>query len=903
MPDWKQAIRRRLAQAQLAPPREAEIVEELAQHLDDRYEESRAAGATEEHAYRAALAELNDGELLAQELRRVERQAMAEPLALGADVRRAHILAGLWQDLRYGARMLRKSPGFTAVALLTLALGVGANTAIFSVVNAVLLRPLPYKDPERLVRLSEYHEKAPGMSVSYPNYLDWREQQTSFELMAATRPGAYNLSGEGEPERLAGSHISPEFFKVLGVEPALGRSFTEEENRPGAGRVAVISHGLWQRRFGSDPNILGRALTLNGEPYTIVGVTRQGFVYGSPVDVYVPLGSLVDKMMLMRYNHAGIYVLARMKPGVTAEDALREMKTVAARLEAQYPDTNTGHTVTLQPLDEFFVGNVRPALLLLLGAVGLVLLIACANVANLLLARAAARGREIAIRTALGASRLRVVRQLLVESLLLSLAGGAAGLLLAVWSVNFLRTAAEGNLPATAEVGLDSNVLLFTLLVSLLTGLVFGLAPALQVARADLNSALKEGAPSQTGGRSRQRVRSGLVVAEVALSLLLLVGAGLLLKSFARLRETPLGFEPAGLLTMQVSRSIGKGQSPASALAYFDQMRERVGALPGVKAVAYSEGLPQLGAAETLAAVEGRPGTESGPPLAVRYTTSPGYLEAMGIRLLRGRFFDERDTLKSPRVAVVDEEFARALFPGEDPVGQRLAGFAPEGVPPAEIVGLVEHVNNYGVGQTETTKPQVYFAFKQIPERYIGDVIGRGIFVTARTEGDPAALAPAVRRESNAIDPAQPLYRMRTMEDVMANSIATQRLSATLLAFFAAVALVLAAVGIYGVMSYTVTQRRHEIGVRMALGAQRRDVLRLVVRQGMALAFVGVALGLLGALWLTRLLESLLFRVRPTDPLIFTSVPVLLSLVALLACYLPARRATKVDPLTALRCE
>jgi putative ABC transport system permease protein len=809
----------------------------------------------------------------------------------------------LWKDIRFAARMLWKGRGVTAVAVAALALGVGANTAVFSVVNAALLKPLPYREPERLVRISEDSKAIPGMSVSYPDFLDWRRQQTSFELMAATQPASYNLSGGGEPERLAGRNVSPEFFAVLGVEPALGRSFTEEENRPGAGRVAVISHGLWQRRFGSDPSILGRALTLNGEPYTVVGVTRRGFVYGAPVDVYVPLGSLVDRMMMMRANHPGIYVVARLKPGVTAEGALRELKAIAARLEAQYPDSNAGVTAALQPLSEFFVGDVRPSLLVLLGAVGLVLLIACANVANLLLARAASRGREIAIRTALGASRLRVMRQLLVESMLLSLAGGAAGLLLAVWSVDFLRTAASENLPPTAEVGLDANVLLFTLGVTLLTGLAFGLAPAVQASRADLNAALKEGSRSQTGGRSRRRVRSALVVAEVALSLLLLVGAGLLLKSFARLREAPLGFEPAGLLTMQVSRSVGRGEPPARALAYFDELRRRAGSLPGVKAVAYSAGLPQLGAIETTTWVEGRPDPGPGKaPQAVLYITSPGYLDAMGIRLVRGRFFDDGDTLSAPRVAVVDEEFARALFPGEDPVGQRLKGFEAEGVPPAEIVGVVGHVNNYGLNQAEPVKSQLYYAFKQIPEHLLGEVLG-GVYVAARAEGDPAALAPPVRRESRAIDPAQPVYRVRTMEEVLAGSIATQRLSATLLTFFAAVALALAAVGIYGVMSYAVTQRRHEIGIRMALGAQGRDVLLMVVGQGMLLALLGLGLGLLAALALTRLLEGLLYGVSATDPFVFASVPVVLGAVALLANLVPARRAMRVDPLVALRHE
>jgi putative ABC transport system permease protein len=798
----------------------------------------------------------------------------------------------LLKDFRFAARMLWKNRGVTAVAVVALALGVGANTAVFSVVNAALLKPLPYHEPGRLVRLSEDSERVPGMSVSYPNFLDWRAQAASFERMAATQPGSYNLSGAGEPERLQGRNVSPEFFSVLGVEPALGRSFAEEENRPGAGRVAVISHGLWQRRFGSDPGILGRALTLNGEPYTVVGVTPKGFVYGVPTDVFVPIGSLVDEMMSMRANHPGIYVVARLKPGVTPEGALGEMKTIASRLEAQYPDSNAGNTVALKPLAEFFVGDVRPALLVLLGAVGLVLLIACANIANLLLARAAVRGREIAIRTALGASRLRVMRQLLVESLLLALVGGAAGLLLAVWGIDLLRPMAAENLPATAVVGLDANVLLFTLGVSLLTGLVFGLAPA-----------LKEGARSQTGGASRRRVRSALVVAEVALSLVLLAGAGLLLKSFARLRGAELGFEPAGLLTMQVSRAVPKGEPPARAVAYFDGLRERVSALPGVKAVAYAAGLPQLGATETTAWVEGRPEPPPGTkPQSVLYITSPGYLDALGIRLVRGRFFDERDTLRAPRVAVVDEAFARAFFPGEEALGQRLQGFEAENIPPAEIVGVVEHVNHYGLNAAEPVVPQLYYPFKQTPEQYLGEVLS-GVHVVARAAGDPAALAPPVRRESRAVDPAQPLYRVRTMEDVVAESISTQRLSATLLAFFAAVALLLAGVGIYGVMSYAVTQRRHEIGVRMALGARPRDVLRLVVGQGMALTLVGLAVGLAGAFALTRVLSSLLYGVSATDPFVFLTVPFALAAVALAANLVPARRAMRVDPLVALRYE
>ncbi|MDT7806515.1 MAG: hypothetical protein QOJ70_328 [Acidobacteriota bacterium] len=811
----------------------------------------------------------------------------------------------LWKDVRFAARMLWKNRAVTAVAVIALALGVGANTAVFSVVNAVLLKPLPYKDPGRLVRMSEDSERMPLMSVSYPNFLDWRAQQTVFERMAAMQPASYNLSGEGEAERLQGRNVSPEFFSVLGVEPALGRTFTEEENAPGRGRVAIISHGLWQRRFGGDRNIIGRALTLNGEPYTVVGVTPPNFLYGVPTEVFVPIGSVADKMMLMRGNHPGIYVLARMKPGVTVEGAREEIKTIAARLAAQYPDSNTGNTAALQPLSDFFVSDIRPSLLILLASVGLVLLIACANVANLLLARAATRGREIAIRTALGASRLRVMRQLLTESVLLALVGGGVGLLLAMWSIDLLRSMASGNLPPTAVIGLDANVLLFTLGVSILTGLVFGLAPAIQASRTDLNSSLKEGGRSQAGGGiARQRVRSALVVSEVALSLLLLVGAGLLVKSFMRLRDAPLGFEPRGLLTMHVSRTVGKGESPARSLAYFDELSARVASLPGVKAVTYAAGMPQLSASETAVAVEGRPQPPPGKmPQTVLFITSPGYLDAMGIRLVRGRFFDERDAAGAPRVAVVDEAFARALFPGEDPVGQHLMGSAAMNIPPAEIVGLVEHVNNYGLNVTEPVQPQLYYSFKQTPEQFLPGVLS-GVYVAARTSSiDSASLAPLVRRESQAIDPAQPLYQVSTMEEVIAQSIATQKLSTTLLGFFAAVALALAGVGIYGVMSYAVTQRRHEIGVRMALGAQPRDVMRMVVGQGMLLTVIGLGLGLVGALALTRVLASLLFGVSATDPFIFATVPFALAAVALVANLVPARRAMRVDPMVALRYE
>jgi putative ABC transport system permease protein len=809
----------------------------------------------------------------------------------------------LLQDLRFAARVLWKSPGVSAVAVVALTLGIGANTAIFSVVNGVLLRPLPYPEPERLVRLSEQSERVPQMSVAYPNYLDWRAQQTVFEQMAAMQLQSYNLSGAGEAERLSGRNVSPEFFAALGVAPALGRVFTEEENAPGRERVAVISHGLWQRRFGGDAAVLGRAVTLNGQPFTVVGVLPQGFRYSSPSDVYVPINSAIDDTMrTSRSYHPGIAVLARLKDGVTVERAAEEMKTIAARLSAQYPETNTGNGVRVQPLSEFFVGQIRPALLILLAAVGLVLLIACANVANLLLARAAARGREIAIRTALGASRLRIVRQLLTESVTLALLGGGGGLLLALWGVDALRSLAADNLPPTAEVGLDSNVLLFTLGVSFLTGVAFGLAPALQASRADLSTSLKEGGRGQTGGVGRQRMRSALVVSEVALSLLLLIGAGLMMKSFFLMRQAETGFDPSNLLTMQVSRAIGKGETAARSARFFDDLRERLRAVPGVTAAAYSTGVPMLGAPDTSVMIAGQPVPEPGKaPQVTFYVASPGYLETMNIPLVRGRFFGEHDDAGAPLVGVVDEVFARTIFPGEDAVGKRLRGYGP-GMPDMEIVGVVGHVSQGGPGAPESARAQLYYAFRQVPEKYLPDFMG-DVTVVVRTAADPATVVAAARREAQALDPAQPLYSVVTMEEVMAQSVATQKLSTLLLGLFAGVALLLAAVGLYGVMSYAVTQRTHEIGVRLALGAGRRDILRMVVGQGMLLTAAGIAVGLVAALAGTRLMASVLYGVSATDPATFAGISLVLAAVALAANYFPARRATKVDPMEALRYE
>jgi putative ABC transport system permease protein len=809
----------------------------------------------------------------------------------------------LLQDLRYGVRMLLKKPGFTLIAIMALALGIGANTAIFSVVNGVLLRPLPFEDPDRLVRLGEWSQQVPGMSISYPNLLDWREQNRVFTEIAATRFVSYNLTGVDEPERLQGRDVTANFFDVLGVKPALGRSFLPEEDHANSNRVVILSHGLWQRRFGSDPKILGKQLTLSDASYTVIGVLPKEYRFGSPTDVFVPMGLRENTEMIRnRDNHPGIYAYARLKPGVTFEQAESEMKGIAARLAQAYPKENAEHSITMMPLREYFVGDVRTSLLILLGAVGFVLLIACANVANLLLARATSRYREIAIRTALGASRIRIIRQLLTESVLLAIVGATVGLLLALWGIDVLRTASIDAIPTTAEIKLDAYVFIFTLGVSLLTGVICGLAPALQTSKPDLNESLKEGGRTGTSGAARQRVRSLLVVSEVALSLVLLIGSGLLIKSFVRLSQTETGFEPENLLTMQLSYAAKPGEGLKVA-GFFNQVEQRIKALPGVESVALSNGVPFLGATETSFQIEGRPEAEAGKrPMTVLYVTTPDYLKTMGIRLLKGRFFTEQDTRTSPLVAVIDEDFARQQFPNEEPIGKFLAGNKEENIPHVEIVGIVSHVKNYGLDTAGPVQSELYYSWNQAPERFLPQMSGR-MSLILRTNADPSGLTSAVRREIQAIDPNQPVYNVNTMEQVLADSLATQRLSMLLLSVFASVALVLAAVGIYGVLSYTVAQRTHEIGIRMALGAQRKDVLKMVVGQAMLMVVVGIVIGLVGAFAITRVMTSLLYGVSATDPVTFGGVSVLLAAIALFACLIPARRATRVDPMVALRYE
>jgi putative ABC transport system permease protein len=819
----------------------------------------------------------------------------------------------LWQDVRFGARMLAKSPGFAAVTVLALALGIGANTAIFSVVNGVLLRPLPYRNAERLVFLGEWSRQIPEMSVSWPNFVDWRAQNHSFDAMGAFRSGGYVLTGAGEPERLTAREVSHEFFPALGVSPMAGRDFAEADDKPGAEKTVLLSYGVWQRRFGGDPSVVGRPLTLNNESYTIVGVLPKEFQWQASVDIYVPLGTQADRMQ-SRGNHPGIYVVALLKPGVTVAAARDDMKAITTRLAEQFPKEIGGNSFTLETLQDTATKDIRSSLWVLMAAVGFVLLIACANVANLLLARAASRSREIAIRTALGAGRARIVRQLLTESVLLAIAGGALGALLASWGVAALVSSVSDTIPLVIlqNIRLDSRVLAFTLGVSVLTGLLFGLAPAIHSSRSNLNESLKEGGRSGSEGAARHRVRNFLVVAEVAISLLLLVGSGLLIKSFMNLRHADLGFDPDHVLTMRVSLPEARYKENPQIENFYTQLLQRVKTLPGVESAGLTVGLPMNGGIESSIRVEGKEVNDPrDAPVAVTLSVSPEYLRAMDIRLVQGRYFTEQDREGTTPVVIVDDTLAARFFPGEPPLGKRLhvGGGDLPGMRWMEIVGVVRHVKHYSPdeeGRVEIYRPYNQFPFEpdaaflkdEPPIKY-----PRGMSLAVRSNSDPAALAASIRGVVREIDPDLPVSFVQSMNEIVAQTISPQKFATWMLGLFAGVALLLAALGIYGVMAYSVTQRTHEIGIRMALGAKRADVLRMILGQGMRLTLVGVGLGLVGAFAVTRALSAMLFGVKATDPLTYGGVAVLLAGVALLSCLLPARRATKVDPMIALRYE
>jgi predicted permease len=813
---------------------------------------------------------------------------------------KGEMMGHLLQDLRYGARMLLKRPSFTVVALLTLAFGIGANTAIFTVVNAALLRPLPFREPDRLVHLWEStpQNQFGEREASYPDYLDWKAGTQAFEGLAGYSRRSFALTGRETPDRFEGAAVTDGFFQVLGVAPVLGRSFQPGEDKAGGARLVILSYGLWQRRFGGDPNILGQSLVLDANNYTVVGVLPQSFQFApaGAAELWVPLNPSQGQMS-RRFQH-WLNIVGRLKPGVTMSQARAEMAVVAASIAQQYPDSHTGTGIRLVALHEQITGKVRPILLILLGAVGFVLLIACANVANLMLARASARQKEIAIRTAMGASRWRLIRQLLTESVLLALLGGGIGLLLAQWGVDLLIAAIPqsqlSSMPYLQGLGLDARVLLFALAVSLLTGIVFGLAPAFQSSKLNLLESLKEGGRT-SGIHLRQGLRNSLVVAEIAIALVLLVGAGLMMKSLFRLLAVDPGFKPDHLLTMHVSLPAVKYPEDGNVLAFHQQLLERIENLPGVTGVGSVSVLPLLGGDTTRLVVEGRPVPPPGEELEANYRdVSNSYFRTMGVPLIRGREFTDLDKQGAPEVVIINQTMANRLFPGQDPIGQRLA-FANNQVKGLEIVGVVgdEKVTRLD----SATTPVIYVSFLQDPTRTLNLVV--------RTTFDPEAVSVAARGAIQSLDADLAVFGVSTMERLINNSPSTflRRYPAFLIGVFAGVALLLAMVGIYGVISYTVTQRTHEIGVRMALGAQRSDIFKMILGQGLMLTLAGVGCGLLAALVLTRFLSSMLFGVTATDPLTYAAVSLPLVLIAMLASYIPARRATKVDPMVALRYE
>jgi putative ABC transport system permease protein len=803
----------------------------------------------------------------------------------------------LLRDLKFSIRSLLKRPALTIIAILTLAIGIGANSAIFSMVNALLLKPLPFPDPDRIVAL---WDKVPsrGMErneVAVANYLDWRAQNKSFEQLGIYRWWSTNLTGAEAPERVQGFLVTPNFLDIVGVKPILGRGFLPEEDQPGKDAVVLLTYNLWQRRFGANSNILNQTISTNGIQRTVVGVLPPDFNYPKGGEIYAPL-QITPDLSRSRNNHSYLGI-GRLRPGASIQSAQAEFDTIASQLEKQYPETNTGRGVVIYPILEDTVREYSSALWVLMAAVGFVLLIGCANVANLMLARASGRQREIALRTALGASRWRIIRQLLTESVLLGLAGGVLGVLVAYWTVDLFRAANPGEAArftaGWSHLGINLPVLGFTLVLSVLSGVLFGLAPALQLSKPDLNSSLKEGARQATS--SSHRLRGLLVVAEVALSLMLLVGAGLLLRSFMQMLKTNPGFDSENLMTMILVLPSAKYKEEPQRVTFYSDLVKRVEALPGVSSAAMISHLPLGGSnSSTSLLVEGLPEPPPGQEFDARYRVcTPNYFQTMGIPVLQGRAFTEQDRAGAPLAVIVNETFARTSWPNADPIGKRIryTGKLEEN-PWMQVVGVVQDVKH------EINLPMT-------PDFYTPHAQDgwNSMVLVAKTKVDPLAMAAPIRQQVWALDKDQPVFDVHTMREVRNISLALYSFSSIMLSIFAGVAVLLAAIGIYGVMFYAVLQRTQEIGIRMALGARAFDVLKLVIKNGMSLALVGVAVGLVGAYGLTRLLASLLFGVTPTDVVTFSVVTLGLLLIALVACYVPARRATKVDPLVALRYE
>jgi predicted permease len=810
----------------------------------------------------------------------------------------------LLHDLRFGFRMLRKAPGFTMVAVVVLALGIGANTAIFSVVNAILLRPLPFQDPERLVQV--WHvpppKSFPGMTrfaVSPANYLDWERQNRVFENTAIYGYRTYSMTGSGEPESVSAIGVSPDFFRVLRIQPSLGRVFLPEENQNGRGRVAVLSEAFWQTHFASDPNIVGRTISLDSLSYTVVGVIPSKSIFPTSSDpkaqpqLWTPL-AWTDAERAIRGNH-NYQVTARLKPGADVKQSQAEMNTISARLEQEYPGDDKGWGAMVVPLRDQLVGDVRPALMVLLGAVGFVLLIACANVANLVLVKTLARQKEIAIRTALGASSARVARQILSETLLLALTGGALGLACAHFGVKLIVAFLAQSLPRTTDITVDGWVLAFTLAVSVLTGVVAGLLPAVRASKTNLNDSLKQGLGRTDADSGGNRTRSVLVISEVALSLVLLIGAGLMIRTLSRLRNVDPGLDPHNVLTVLFALSSTKYDKPVQQIAFYEQLLQRVRSLPGVASAGAIDSLPLGNGGSTQPiAVDGHPALAMSeqPEVAVR-VVEPGFFETMRIPLLQGRALSVADTADRPSMIVISQSMAKRFWPGENPIGKRLTmSFSPE--KSREVVGVVGDVKGDGLDALDPVAT-LYAPLPQGPTPYMSLVV--------RTSSPPSTLVSAVSGAVHEVDRQQPALDVITMDEIVANSLSHQRFNMLLLSAFSGLALLLAAIGIYSVLAYSVRRRMREIGVRMALGAQRGDILRMILGQGTRLALIGAGIGIAAAFGLTRLMSNQLFGVTATDPVTFLSVAALIVLVALAACYIPARRATKVDPMIALRYE
>src|SRR3989475_2423024 len=812
-------------------------------------------------------------------------------------------MTSFWQDVRYGLRVLAKNPGFTAIAVLTLALGIGANTALFSVVNGVLLNPLPFPNPDELVAVYAKSPTFQESSIAYLNFLDWQKDNHSFASLSAFRSDDYNMTGAGEPERVHIHMISAEFFPALGLQPLLGRAFRPEEDQARAGPVTILSDGLWHRKFGSAQDVLGKSITLNGKAYTIVGVAPVHITGLSNTDIFVPIGQWNDPTFRDRRISMGMNSIGRLKAGVNLDQARAEMSRIAENLAIAYPEANKGSGVSLIPLKTDVVGNVKGILLVLLGAVSFVLLIACANVANLLLARSTGRSREFAIRAALGASPARVIRQLLTESVLLGIAGGCVGLVLAKLGVRILVAALAGSLPRSEEIALDGHVLFYTLGISVLTGIVFGLIPALKTLRPDTHETLKEGGRGSSG--ARHRTQHVFIVVEMAMAVVLLIGAGLMIRTLSALGNINPGFDPHNVLTFSISSSSSAALTADQLRAMYRENLRQLESIRGVETVSLMGGsLPMTGDSEIPFWLEGqpKPANDNDMPFALFYLVNSGYHQAMRIPVERGRTFTEQDSEHGPAVALIDASFARKYFPNQDPIGKHLNLGLFETQP--EIVGVVGHVEHWGLGSrtNQNLQAQLYLPVWQVPDRF-WPLLENGCGYVARTASGTPDLANSVRQVAEKVESSAVVYDVRPMEEIVSRSISKQRLTMFLLTAFSALALVLSSVGIYGVISYLTGQRTHEIGVRVALGASSEDVLRMVLGQGMRMTLVGVAIGIAAAFGLTRLITKMIYGVGATDPLTFASVAILLSCVALFACYIPARRAMRVDPIVALRYE